>query len=132
VVFHPSPLNDFYCLYSEGVLHDSYEQYVCTKQRHRSQLKREDRGYRRSAARKRRNIRRRLYYSGWFGICKEYLIYKHGKQCMRCGEKRRLTIDHIVPIKRRPDLAGDVNNMQLLCAACNREKGCGDDTDYRH
>jgi 5-methylcytosine-specific restriction endonuclease McrA len=32
-------------------------------------------------------------------------------------------IDHIQPLSDRPDLAIDMNNFQLLCSACNLQKG---------
>ena len=46
---------------------------------------------------------------------------RDGGQCVRCGSQRNLEFDHIIPIA----LGGGntARNVQLLCEACNREKG---------
>jgi 5-methylcytosine-specific restriction endonuclease McrA len=46
--------------------------------------------------------------------------------CMDCQRKVQLKgahIDHIKPIKHHPTLAIDINNLQILCADCNLNKG---------
>jgi 5-methylcytosine-specific restriction endonuclease McrA len=54
-------------------------------------------------------------------------IEKHGTKCRRCGclpsKSRPLNIDHILPRKYFPELALDINNLQPLCAPCNKRKG---------
>jgi 5-methylcytosine-specific restriction endonuclease McrA len=42
-------------------------------------------------------------------------------RCVRCSSQRNLEFDHIIPIA----LGGSntARNLQLLCEACNREKG---------
>lgn len=34
-----------------------------------------------------------------------------------------LTVDHIIPVAARPDLAFEETNLQVLCRACNGRKG---------
>ena len=40
-------------------------------------------------------------------------------------------VDHIKPRLRYPELALDMNNLQVLCAICNHGKGGFDETDWR-
>ncbi len=41
--------------------------------------------------------------------------------CKRCGSRRRLAIDHIVPVMRGG--MNDPANLQTLCKSCNSAKG---------
>ena len=56
--------------------------------------------------------------------------------CELCGASKNdgvvLNVDHIKPRKHHPELALDINNLQVLCAACNHGKGNRDDTDWRN
>jgi 5-methylcytosine-specific restriction endonuclease McrA len=58
-----------------------------------------------------------------------------GSRCECCGASPergiRLNVDHIQPRKRRPDLALDPYNLQVLCDDCNAGKGNWDETDWR-
>lgn len=58
----------------------------------------------------------------------ENLCEKHGNRCLRCGKKRKLTVDHVLPIS----LGGsnDISNLQPLCKDCNCCKG-NKHIDYR-
>lgn len=47
---------------------------------------------------------------------------RDGWQCVRCGERRRLEIDHIEPVKTHPDLAYVLANLQTLCGRCHARK----------
>lgn len=54
-------------------------------------------------------------------ITREYIYNRDGNECLRCGSKQNLTIDHVIPIGM-----GGLNsrgNMQTLCCDCNNEKG---------
>ena len=50
------------------------------------------------------------------------------KVCAKCGHKKKLEMDHIVPVVRGG--TGDISNLQPLCRSCNASKH--DETiDYR-
>ncbi len=51
----------------------------------------------------------------WLDLCLHY-----GNQCLRCGARDRLTIDHIVPISRGG--SNNIDNVQPLCLTCNLKK----------
>lgn len=44
-----------------------------------------------------------------------------GNRCVACGKKRKLTVDHVLPII----MGGDsyLMNLQPLCGSCNKSKG---------
>ena len=56
------------------------------------------------------------------------LIERYGDKCLCCGEKKRLTLDHIKP----RSLGGKtvLSNLQLLCTDCNNNKA-DKEIDYR-
>jgi len=61
-------------------------------------------------------------------------IYK--AKCMCCGrtpQEHGITVhvDHIKPRSKYPKLELDLENMQVLCAACNFGKSNIDNTDWR-
>jgi hypothetical protein len=61
-------------------------------------------------------------------------LLKNGRQCQCCGAKPPNTVlhvDHIKPRKIHPELALDINNLQILCHECNHGKGNWDSTDFR-
>ena len=43
-------------------------------------------------------------------------------QCVECGARRRLEVDHIEPVRDRPDLAYALHNLQVLCCRCHARK----------
>jgi 5-methylcytosine-specific restriction protein A len=47
---------------------------------------------------------------------------RDGWQCIRCGAQRRLEVDHIEPVRARPDLSFYLSNLQVLCCACHSRK----------
>jgi 5-methylcytosine-specific restriction endonuclease McrA len=51
---------------------------------------------------------------------------KYGNRCQCCGASPAdgivLNVDHVKPRKHHPELALDINNLQILCAACNHGK----------
>ena len=42
-------------------------------------------------------------------------------RCVKCGSKKNLEIDHVVPLARGG--SSRLENLQLLCRDCNRRKG---------
>lgn len=45
----------------------------------------------------------------------------YGYVCLCCGVGGKLTADHIIPISRGG--SDSIDNVQPLCAQCNRKKG---------
>jgi len=43
-------------------------------------------------------------------------------QCVQCGERRRLEIDHVHPVRTHPELAYSLANLQTLCGRCHARK----------
>lgn len=62
-------------------------------------------------------------------------LKKYGPKCQCCGATPAtgavMNVDHIKPRKLFPDLALDINNLQILCHECNHGKGNWDQTDWR-
>lgn len=58
-----------------------------------------------------------------------------GGECLSCGATAgnsvKLHVDHIKPRKTHPHLALEMDNLQVLCNACNHGKGNWDTTDWR-
>lgn len=52
----------------------------------------------------------------WQTVCEAW-----DRRCARCGERRPLTLDHILPISRGG--TDDITNIQPLCSRCNDIKG---------
>ena len=50
-------------------------------------------------------------------------LKKYGSNCVYCGSEKNINIDHILPRKFYPELALSLNNLQPLCASCNKIKG---------
>lgn len=63
-------------------------------------------------------------------------LKKHGAACQCCGATRAqrvfIQVDHIKPRSTHPELALDINNLQILCEPCNSGKSNRDRTDWRH
>jgi hypothetical protein len=51
----------------------------------------------------------------WSALCRLF-----GKTCLRCGERKRLTRDHVTPLARGG--SDGIENIQPLCLACNKTK----------
>ena len=61
-------------------------------------------------------------------------LASQGNWCRCCGRMPpdvELHVDHIIPRSASPQDALDPNNLQVLCADCNRGKGSTDRTDWR-
>lgn len=65
-----------------------------------------------------------------------YAVLKKSRGCCHCcGAQARhgnsLHVDHIKPRALFPELALDLDNLQVLCEDCNLGKGHWDQTDWR-
>lgn len=49
-------------------------------------------------------------------------LERDGWACVRCGERRRLEVDHILPVRTHPDLSYALDNLQCLCGRCHARK----------
>lgn len=56
---------------------------------------------------------------------------KTKKDKLENGEKVKLTIDHIKPRSKYPELSLDISNLQVLCQACNSGKSNLFNDDWR-
>lgn len=52
----------------------------------------------------------------WNALCASF-----GGMCACCGEKKRVTVDHILPLSMGG--SNDIANIQPLCQSCNSAKG---------
>lgn len=51
------------------------------------------------------------------------LVWQRDKgRCVRCGTQENLEFDHIIALAKGG--SNTFRNLQILCADCNREKGC--------
>ncbi len=51
----------------------------------------------------------------WNELCERY-----DYRCLRCGEQKPLTVDHVIPISKGGP--NDISNLQPLCGSCNSTK----------
>ena len=65
----------------------------------------------------------------WKNIRQE-VFKKYGRQCLKCGSRSRIEVDHIMPVYENPRLRLDFDNLQPLCHSCNSIKGTST-ADYR-
>ena len=77
-----------------------------------------------------------FYNSVVWKITRAYVLEKYGCRCMMCGMSPKthgivVHVDHIKPRSKYPELALDVNNLQVLCEDCNVGKLNRFETDYR-
>lgn len=47
---------------------------------------------------------------------------RDGYQCVQCGSRYRIQVDHIRPVRSAPELSFDLDNLQCLCARCHSRK----------
>jgi 5-methylcytosine-specific restriction endonuclease McrA len=67
----------------------------------------------------------------WLEVRYKTLV-KYGKVCQCCGASAGiLHVDHIKPRSKFPSLELDIDNLQVLCEACNIGKSNKDVTDWR-
>jgi hypothetical protein len=75
------------------------------------------------------------YYDEDYRRCRLEVMLRDGEVCAKCGarpsEGKSMTIDHIKPVSKHPELFLDKDNMQVLCWECNKSKSNKHSTDYR-
>ena len=77
------------------------------------------------------------FLSSWEWRTLRYkVLAMYDRRCMCCGAcpddgRTVLHVDHIKPRHRFPHLSLEIDNLQLLCGACNQGKGAWDATDFR-
>lgn len=57
------------------------------------------------------------------------VLWEYGRICLRCGEERKISLDHIIPVSIKKIEKYD--NYQPLCMRCNSWKGNRVIIDYR-
>lgn len=64
----------------------------------------------------------------------QFYVWERDKyECQYCGKElngRTRTIDHIMPVSKRPDLENDPQNVVACCETCNAEKGSKTADEY--
>lgn len=56
-------------------------------------------------------------------VLRQQILERDGWACVDCGQTRgRLEIDHIQPVRSRPDLAFDPANCATRCSPCHTRK----------
>lgn len=68
-----------------------------------------------------------FYASSEWRLVRGKVIQEQGRVCQACGSRITidcdLTVDHIKPRSKFPELALDKSNLQVLCRRCNSTKG---------
>lgn len=62
----------------------------------------------------------RLPLDEWRDI-RNLVFERDGWECVFCGRRKKLTADHVLPLCKGG--THDPENLQTLCAPCNRAKG---------
>ena len=55
-------------------------------------------------------------------VLRHQVLERDGWKCRGCGERRRLEVDHIKPVRTHPELSFDPRNLQVLCGVCHAQK----------
>ena len=55
-------------------------------------------------------------------VLRQIILERDGWACVDCGARKRLEIDHVQPVRTRPDLAFDPANLATRCAPCHTKK----------
>lgn len=63
-----------------------------------------------------------IYRSARWRALRLEVLRRDDFKCTQCGTRGRLEVDHVIPIRKRPDLAYDMSNLQSLCASCHTKK----------
>ncbi len=55
-------------------------------------------------------------------VLRQQILERDGWKCRSCGERRRLEVDHIQPVRTNPELSFEPGNLQVLCGSCHTRK----------
>ena len=70
---------------------------------------------------------RQFYSSPEWNLIRKQVIKAKGRVCSECGNpianSYDVTVDHIRPRSKYPELALDKDNLRVLCRSCNSSKG---------
>lgn len=50
------------------------------------------------------------------------VLRRDGFKCVKCQARGRLEVDHILPVRTHPELAYEIDNLQVLCPSCHSRK----------
>ena len=64
----------------------------------------------------------RVVYSRRWKALRSQALRRDGFRCRTCDARGRLEVDHVLPVRDRPDLAWDLGNLQSLCPPCHTRK----------
>lgn len=62
-------------------------------------------------------VGKRVY--GWLKYARQSILDQKGEVCRTCGETSQLHCHHILSVKERPDLAFNLDNIEILCSSCH-------------
>lgn len=81
------------------------------------------------------NVKSDEFLESWEWTNLRYRVLQfHGRKCQCCGAQPPavvLHVDHIKPRSLYPELAMEFDNLQVLCAACNKGKSNKHFEDFR-
>ncbi len=80
--------------------------------------------YSRTSKARRRGAPGSFTLEEWHELCDRF-----DDRCVRCGEKKELGVDHVIPVCK-PGSTNNISNIQPLCGTCNKFKKIKS-TDYR-
>ncbi len=67
-------------------------------------------------------------------MIRKQVIKQKGRVCAECGRRIRkdgdITVDHIKPRSKYPDLSLEIENLRVLCRPCNSKKGSREFEEY--
>ena len=66
-----------------------------------------------------RREHRSFYTSTAWREARLLALARLGRCCCRCGSRRRIVVDHIVPVRVSWEARLDQRNLQILCADCH-------------
>ena len=77
-----------------------------------------------------RKERAKFYSSAAWRKLKAVALKIYGARCMKCSSVKSIQVDHMVSRTKDPSKSLDINNLGILCEACNLKKSYNSE-DYR-